>query len=121
VTSFSDVATCGMGFIGNTSNGSVSITNNTMGDPDAIEIGLNSINGSLDYSGNALAFPAAGDVPTNSFDGSPPNPNTVTGQETGQWASRQPRYSRGIKPDAQSRGLPKDQAPDIGWEGVVEP
>jgi len=84
VTAFSNVATCWMGFIGNTSNGSVSITNNTMGDPDAIEIGLNSINGSLSCSGNALAFPGPGGLPKNTFDGSPPNPNTVTGQETGQ-------------------------------------
>lgn len=85
-TSFSGVSTCWMGFIRNASNGTVSITSNTMGDPDAIEIGLNTINGSLSCSGNALAFPGPGGVPTNSFDGSPPNPNTVTGQEIGQCA-----------------------------------
>ena len=84
--SFSDVSTCWMGFIRNMDNGTVSITNNTMSDPDAIEIGLNDIHGSLACSGNALAFPGAGGVPTNSFDGSPPNPNTVTGSETGQCA-----------------------------------
>jgi hypothetical protein len=64
----------------------VSVNNNTMGDPDAIEIGLNNIHGTLACSGNALAFPGPGGVPTNSFDGSPPNPNTVTGAETGQCA-----------------------------------
>ena len=55
-----------------------------MGDPDAIEIGLNHIHGTLACSGNALAFPGQGGVPTNSFDGSPPNPNVVTGARTGQ-------------------------------------
>lgn len=85
--------TCWMGFINNQVNGGVTINNNTLGDPDAIEIGLNTIHGGLACSGNLLdpnshLFPddGSGGVPTNSFDGSPPNPNTVTGQETGQCA-----------------------------------
>lgn len=82
--SFSGLSTCWTGIIRNTVNGTVSVNNNTMGDPDAIEIGLNHINGTLACSGNALAFPGPGGVPTNSFDGSPPNPNVVTGAETGQ-------------------------------------
>ena len=85
--------TCWMGFISNHVNGGVTINNNTMGDPDAIEIGLNMIHGSLACSGN-LRDPnshispdnGTGGVPTNSFDGSPPNPNSVTGPETGQCA-----------------------------------
>ena len=36
-----------MGFIANQVNGGLTINNNTMGDPDAIEIGLNTINGGL--------------------------------------------------------------------------
>jgi hypothetical protein len=44
------------------------------------------INGGLICSANALAFPGPGGVPTNSFDGSPPNPNKVNGQESGQCA-----------------------------------
>jgi hypothetical protein len=85
--------TCWMGFIANQVDGGVTVNNNTMGDPDAIEIGLNSIHGGLACSGN-LRDPnshiapddGSGGVPTNSFDGSPPNPNTVTGQRTGQCA-----------------------------------
>ncbi len=85
-TTFSSESTCWMGFIRNQANGTVTVNNNTMGDPDAIEIGLNTIRGGLACSGNALAFPGPGGVPTNSFDGSPPNPNTVKGAETGQCA-----------------------------------
>lgn len=83
-TTFSGMSTCWMGFIRNQASGGVTISNNTLGDPDAIEIGLNTINGGLSCAGNALAFPGPGGVPTNSFDGSPPNPNTVNGSETGQ-------------------------------------
>jgi hypothetical protein len=87
------LSTCWMGFIANQVNGVVTVNNNTMGDPDAIEIGLNMIHGGLACSGN-LRDPnshiapddGSGGVPTNSFDGSPPNPNSVTGQETGQCA-----------------------------------
>src|SRR5215469_15134695 len=82
--SVSDLSTCWTGIIRTTVNGTVKVNNNTMGDPDAIEIGLNHINGTLACSGNALAFPGPGGVPTNSFDGSPPNPNVVTGARTGQ-------------------------------------
>jgi hypothetical protein len=85
--------TCWMGFIANQVNGGTTVSNNTMGDPDAIEIGLNVIHGGLGCSGNlrdpnSHIFPddGSGGVPTNSFDGSPPNPNTVSGQETGQCA-----------------------------------
>jgi hypothetical protein len=82
----SGLSTCWTGFIRNKVNGAVTVNNNTMGDPDAIEIGINAIHGGLACSGNALAFPGPGGVPTNSFDGSPPNPNAVTGAETGQCA-----------------------------------
>lgn len=85
--------TCWMGFISNQVSGGAAINNNTMGDPDAIEVGLNTIRGSLACSGNlrdpnSHIFPddGSGGVPTNSFDGSPPNPNSVTGPETGQCA-----------------------------------
>jgi hypothetical protein len=90
--SMSGLTTCWMGFIRNQVNGVVTVNNNTLGDPDAIEIGLNTIHGTLACSGNQRdpASPilplGVGGVPTNSFDGSPPNPNTVTGQTTGQCA-----------------------------------
>ena len=80
----SGMSTCWMGFIRNQTNGGLTVNDNTMGDPDAIEIGLNTINGGIACSGNALAFPGPGGVPTNSFDGSPPNPNIVNGKESGQ-------------------------------------
>lgn len=82
----SGLSTCWLGVIRVAVNGTMNVNDNTMGDPDAIEIGLNNIHGTLACSGNALAFPGPGGVPTNSFDGSPPNPNTVTGAETGQCA-----------------------------------
>ena len=82
--SVAGLSTCWTGIIRNTVNGTVKVNNNTMGDPDAIEIGLNHIHGTLACSGNALAFPGPGGVPTNSFDGSPPNPNVVTGARKGQ-------------------------------------
>lgn len=84
--SVTGLSTCWTGIIRNTVKGTVSVNNNTMGDPDAIEIGINDIRGTIACSGNALAFPGPGGVPTNSFDGSPPNPNVVTGAETGQCA-----------------------------------
>lgn len=87
--SISGMSTCWMGFIRNQVAGGVQINDNTLGDPDAIEVGLNTISGNLACAGNALD-PALGGipggVPTNSFDGSPPNPNTVSGRETGQCA-----------------------------------
>jgi len=78
--------TCWMGFIRVAVNGSVHIDFNTMGDPDSIEIGLNTINGNLGCIGNQIdpAIGGPGGVPTNSFDGSPPNPNVVSGKEFGQ-------------------------------------
>ena len=89
-TNISGLTTCWMGFIRNTTNGSVKVNKNEMGDPDAIEIGLNVIHGGLACSGNFLdpntTTPGVGGVPTNSFDGSPPNPNTVSGAEKGQCA-----------------------------------
>jgi len=84
--SIAGMSTCWMGFIRNQVHGDVRIDNNTMGDPDAIEIGLNTIQGDLHCRGNQIdpAVGGPGGVPTNSFDGSPANPNTVSGEETGQ-------------------------------------
>jgi hypothetical protein len=85
--------TCWMGFINNQVHGSVNISHNKLGDPDAIEIGLNLIHGPLGCWGNYLdphshiaPNDGSGGVPTNSFDGSPSNPNTVIGPELGQCA-----------------------------------
>ena len=91
----SGLSTCWIGIIRVEINGGMSVTNNTLGDPDAIEIGNNVIRGGLACSGNHLdpavppdlITPGAGNgAPTNFFDGSGPNPNSVTGHETGQCA-----------------------------------
>ena len=84
--------TCWIGIISNQVNGAVTVNNNETSDPDAIEIGLNAIHGGMACSGNFLnpavtPVPGANNgLPSNSFDGSPPNPNTATGNETGQCA-----------------------------------
>jgi hypothetical protein len=90
------LSTCWIGIIRVQVNGGMSVTNNTLGDTDAIEIGNNVIQfGGLACSGNQLApgilpdliTPGAGNgKPTNFFDGFGPNPNTVTGGKTGQCA-----------------------------------
>jgi len=86
------VNTCWIGLIGNVDNGLVTVNNNETSDPDAIEIGLNSLHGGMACSGNFLnpavsPEPGANNgLPSNSFDGSPPNPNSVKGHESGQCA-----------------------------------
>jgi hypothetical protein len=84
--------TCWIGLIGNRDNGLVTVNNNETSDPDAIEIGLNTLRGGLACSGNFLnpavpSVPGANNgLPSNFFDGVGPNPNTVKGTETGQCA-----------------------------------
>jgi hypothetical protein len=91
--SVSGLTTCWIGIIRAHVNGGMTVNNNTLGDTDAIEIGLNVIHGGLSCSGNHLdpavppdlTTPGAGNgAPTNFFDGVGPNPNTVTGAQTGQ-------------------------------------
>jgi hypothetical protein len=64
-----------MGFIRNTVNGSVTLTDNGLADEDANEYVTNTIHGSLNCSGN-LPAPQVGD--------SEGTLNQVTGQKTGQ-------------------------------------
>ena len=80
-------ATCWMGVIRNRINtgflGSVNISNNRLGDPDAIEVGANNIIGTLRCFGNGPGAPnTTGGVPTNVE----PGPNTVIGLRLGQCA-----------------------------------
>jgi hypothetical protein len=92
--SLTGVNTCWIGIIRNQVNGGGQVNNNETSDTDAIEIGLNSIHGVLSCAGNFLnpAVPpdstpnAPNGVPTNFFDFFGPNPNTVSGAETGQCA-----------------------------------
>ena len=64
-----------LGFIRNNVNGQVTLTNNTLGDPDANEYVTNRINGSLVCHGNSPA-PQVGD--------SEGQPNVVNGAKVDQ-------------------------------------
>jgi hypothetical protein len=68
---------CWLGFARNHINGGVALLNNTLDDPDAMEILSNAIHGRLACFGNSPK-------PTNVADSVLLEPNTVTGQETGQ-------------------------------------
>ena len=67
-----------MGFIRNTVNGSVNLSDNVLVDPDGNEYVTNTIHGSLNCTGNSPA-PQIGD--------SEGEPNNVTGAKTGQCAA----------------------------------
>jgi len=67
-----------MGFIRNTVNGSVNLSDNVLVDPDGNEYVTNTIHGSLNCTGNSPA-PQIGD--------SEGEPNNVTGAKTGQCTS----------------------------------
>lgn len=73
--SITGYASCWLGFIRNSVGGSVSLTGNTLDDPDAMEVVSNFIVGNLACFGNVPA-PQVGD----SFGG----PNTVRGAKLGQ-------------------------------------
>ncbi len=68
---------CWFGFIRNTTHGTVTLINNTLADPDAMEVVTNKITGNLVCSGNSPA-PQLGD--------SGGQPNMVTGRKIGQCA-----------------------------------
>jgi hypothetical protein len=71
---------CWFGFIRNHVHGSVTLKNNTLADPDAMEVVTNTIQGNLRCSGNSPA-PQVGD--------SQGQPNVVFGKKTGQCAAIQ--------------------------------
>jgi len=68
---------CWFGFIRNFVGGSVTLTDNTLADPDAMEVVTNTILGNLACDGNSPA-PQIGD--------SGGEPNNVRGQKLGQCA-----------------------------------
>lgn len=82
--SISGLQSCWFGFARNHFNGSVSLVNNTLADPDAMEILANHIHGSLACSGNSPEPKNSADV--EGSDQRIPEPNTVTGKESGQCA-----------------------------------
>lgn len=77
--SVSGLQSCWFGLARNHVNGTVTLVNNTFADTDAMEILSNTIHGSLACSTNSP-------VPTNIADGIALEPNTVTGNESGQCA-----------------------------------
>lgn len=74
---------CWLGFARNHIDGRVTLMNNVLDDPDAMEIITNTVNGGLACSGNSPAPKASVEGATPS-DPRIPLPNTVTGRETGQ-------------------------------------
>lgn len=76
---------CWLGFARNHVTGGVTLQNNVLDDPDAMEILSNSINGGLACSGNvAGGVPRATNLVDNPDGSHSPEPNTVHGLETGQ-------------------------------------
>jgi hypothetical protein len=75
--SISNLQSCWLGTIRDHVNANVSITNNTLADPDAVEVVTNTISGSLSCSGNSPAA-QVGD--------SGGSPNTVGGSKRGECA-----------------------------------
>lgn len=77
---------CWLGFARNHINGGVTLRNNALDDPDAMEILANSINGGLACSGNtAGGSPRATDY-ADGPNGPVQEPNTIRGAATGQCA-----------------------------------
>lgn len=75
--SVSGYRACWLGFARNHIDGGVTLANNVLADPDAMEILSNTIHGRLACWGNSPS-------PTNIADGIAFEPNTVSGKETGQ-------------------------------------
>ncbi len=76
-----------LGFSSNTAHGVVTVSNNTVWDPD-IDVGANTIDGNLVCSGNVSAPGNTPDSPNNVIGpgAGVASPNMVTGMETGQCA-----------------------------------
>jgi hypothetical protein len=88
----SGLSSCWLGVLRDKITKNFSLTNNAMADPDAMEIGTNTINGNLACSGNTNAVPASAAV-WDSHEANPNNgsfypriaePNTVKGTRSGQ-------------------------------------
>jgi hypothetical protein len=80
--SIANYRACWLGFIRNQSHGDVSIVNNQLADPDAIEILANNISGDLNCRKNSFVWDSADQGPT--LWPRSQQPNTVRGERTGQ-------------------------------------
>lgn len=70
--SVSGYESCWLGFLRNTTDGSVTFQNNILFDPDAVEIATNTVRGDLQCSGNSAVLLEEG------------TPNVVSGRKLGQ-------------------------------------
>lgn len=75
-------------------NGNVTITNNQLADPDAIEVTADHISGNLSCSGNSMVWDNNG-PPTNDLFPRTPNPNVVAGHRSGQCVLSSPTTAGG--------------------------
>ncbi len=82
--SIANYSSCWLGFIRNRSHGDVSIVNNQLADPDAIEILANNIAGDLNCRKNSFVWDSADLSPTGELWPRFQEPNTVHGERTGQ-------------------------------------
>ena len=78
----SNVTSCWMGTARVDIGGNASYVNNSLADPDAIEIVSNDIHGNLSCQGNSMVWDS-GDLSDNLFPRAP-QPNTVDGKRSGQ-------------------------------------
>ena len=82
--SIANYDSCWLGFIRNRSHGDVSIVNNQLADPDAIEINANTIAGDLNCRGNSMVWDSAEASFGPDLWPRAQAPNTVRGDRTGQ-------------------------------------
>jgi hypothetical protein len=78
----SGVRSCWMGVIREDVSGSMTINNNKMADPDAMEINSNQIAGDLTCMRNSMAWDSSEE--SNNLFPRMPEPNTVDGARVGQ-------------------------------------
>ncbi len=90
----SGVKSCWMGVEDMRINGNVTITNNQLADPDAIEITAGHFNGNLSCTGNSAVWDN-NEGPGGTLFPRIPNPNVVTGTRSGQCVLASPTTNPG--------------------------
>ncbi len=80
---FSGLESCRLGMAGVHVGGNASFINNTLADPDAIEIVLNHIDKNLSCDNNSAVWDSA-ETSMNSIFPRMPQPNKVNGKRSGQ-------------------------------------
>jgi hypothetical protein len=90
----SGVASCWLGVEDMHINGNVTLTDNQLADPDAIEVTAGHFNGNLSCTGNSAVWDN-NEGPSGNLFPRTPNPNTVTGTRSGQCVLASPTTSTG--------------------------